>query len=57
MDLISMTDAAHELGISRQRMHQLVNSNRIPALVLGTQLFIDRKDLQAFKKQREQEKK
>jgi len=57
MNLVSMTDAAHELGISRQRMHQIVNEKRIPALTIGQQKFVDRKDLEAFKLQREQEKK
>lgn len=57
MNLVSMTDAAHELGISRQRMHQIVNDKKIPALTIGQQKFVDRNDLEAFKLQRKKENK
>lgn len=53
MDLVSVTDAAKYLNLTRQRVHQLINNKRIPALTIGQQKFINRVDLQAFAQAKE----
>lgn len=52
MDLVSITDAAKYLKLTRQRVHQLINKKRIPALTIGQQKFINRVDLEAFAKEK-----
>ena len=44
-DLLTVSEAAKELGISTRRIHALIAANRLPARKLGSYYVIKRKDL------------
>lgn len=44
-NLISVTEAAKKLGVIRQRVFQLIQSGRIPAVMVGSQYVIKESDL------------
>lgn len=43
------SEAAHILGVTRQRVHALIKSGRLPATKLGTDYIITLHDLEAIK--------
>ncbi len=44
------SQAARELGVSRQRVHQLIESGRLPSVKSGHYRLISVTDLAAFKR-------
>ena len=48
-NLISVTEAAKRLGIIRQRVFQLIQSERLPAVKVGSQYVIKESDLELVK--------
>ncbi len=46
--MLSMTQAAKELGLTRQRVHILIQEKRLPAKLDGQQWTIERDDLKLF---------
>lgn len=53
--LYSTTEAAEELQLSRQRVHQLINEDKIPYETLGSHRFITNGVLSWFKRQLKKE--
>ena len=49
-DYLLASQAARELGISRQRVHQLAKSGRLRSLKSGHNRLISITDLEAFKR-------
>jgi excisionase family DNA binding protein len=49
-DLLSVTEAAKELGISGRRVHALISDGRLPAEKIGSQYVIKKADLEKVKK-------
>jgi len=47
--LLSTTQAGEELGVSRQRVTQLINDNSLKAVRIGTFWAIDKDDLEEYK--------
>lgn len=45
-NLLSVTEAAERLGVIRQRVFQLIQSGRLPAVKVGSQYVIKESDLQ-----------
>jgi len=45
-NLLSVTEAAERLGVIRQRVFQLIKSDRLPAVMVGSQYVIKESDLQ-----------
>jgi excisionase family DNA binding protein len=45
-DLISVTEAAKRLGVIRQRVLQLIDAERLPAVKVGNQYVIKEQDLE-----------
>ncbi len=45
MDLLTVKDVAKELNVTIWRVHQLIKAKRLPAVKLGFQYVIKRKDL------------
>ena len=43
--LLSVTEVAERLGIIRQRVFQLIQSGRLPAIMVGSQYVIKESDL------------
>lgn len=43
--LLSVTEAAERLGVIRQRVFQLIKSDRLPAVMVGSQYVIKESDL------------
>ncbi len=43
--LLSVTEAAERLGVIRQRVFQLIKSDRLPAVMVGSQYVIKETDL------------
>jgi excisionase family DNA binding protein len=43
--LISTAEAAERLGVTKPRVHQLINAGRLPALRIGRTYAIDEADL------------
>lgn len=50
MEIVGVTDAAEELGLSTNRVRELIHSGSLPAQKLGREWAILRPDLEAFKK-------
>ena len=44
-NLLSVTEAAERLGVIRQRVFQLIQSDRLPAVMVGSQYVIKESDL------------
>lgn len=44
-ELISVTEAAKRLGVSRSRVHALIRTGRLPATLISNLWVIDAKDL------------
>lgn len=44
-NLISVTETAEKLGVIRQRVFQLIQSGRLPAVMVGSQYVIKESDL------------
>lgn len=51
MELLSTSEAAALLGLSRQRVLQFISAGRLPAQMVGRQYVIRRADLEAFASQ------
>jgi excisionase family DNA binding protein len=49
MELVGVTVAAEELGLSPNRVRQLIKMERLPAQRIGREYAITRADLEAFK--------
>jgi excisionase family DNA binding protein len=49
MELVGVTVAAEELGLSPNRVRQLIKMDRLPAQRIGREYAITRADLEAFK--------
>lgn len=49
MELVGVTVAAGELGLSPNRVRQLIKMDRLPAQRIGREYAITREDLEAFK--------
>jgi len=47
--LLSLAQAASRLGISRQRLHSLIQAGRIPAIRIGNGWFIETDTLDNWK--------
>jgi excisionase family DNA binding protein len=47
-DLLTLAQAADRLGVSRQRLHALIQAGRLPAERLGHAWIIRAADLAAF---------
>ena len=41
MDLLTVTQAAKQLGISRARVHQYISAGRLPVIKAGGTFFIN----------------
>lgn len=48
-NLLSVTEAAERLGVIRQRVFQLIKSERLPAVMVGSQYVIKESDLVTVK--------
>ncbi len=44
--LLSVSEVAERLGVIRQRVFQLIQSGRLPAVMVGSQYVIKESDLQ-----------
>ncbi len=44
--LLSVSEVAERLGVIRQRVFQLIQSDRLPAVMVGSQYVIKESDLQ-----------
>ncbi len=44
--LLSVSEVAKRLGVIRQRVFQLIQSDRLPAVMVGSQYVIKESDLQ-----------
>lgn len=55
--LLSITEAARALGVSRQRVHQLISSGKIKAIRVGRQYVIPSQELQKYTRRKRHEKK
>jgi excisionase family DNA binding protein len=44
-DLLTVSEAAKELGVSNRRVHALIAAERLPARKLGSYYVIKRKDM------------
>lgn len=51
MELVGVTIAAEELGLSTNRVRQLIRQRRLPAQRIGREYAITREDLEAFKRE------
>jgi excisionase family DNA binding protein len=49
MEVVSVTEAARELGLSNNRVRELIHSGQLPAQKLGREWAILRPDLEQFK--------
>jgi excisionase family DNA binding protein len=49
MELIGVTEAAEELGLSQNRVRQLIKGGKIPAQKIGNLWIVTRPDLEEFK--------
>lgn len=52
-DYLTLTQAAEEAGCVRQRIAQLIDSGKLPALTVAGQRFVHRKDAKAIELKRE----
>ena len=52
IDVMSVTEVAHRLGVTRQRVHQLVGEERIPARRVGHSVVISESAVTAFEASR-----
>ncbi|AOZ05900.1 helix-turn-helix domain-containing protein [Cupriavidus malaysiensis] len=50
--LMTMADAARELGVSPQRAYQLVNAGRLPTVLIDGRRLVRREELDAVKARR-----
>jgi excisionase family DNA binding protein len=48
-NLLSLTETAKRLGVIRQRVFQLIQSGRLPAVMVGSQYVIKESDLELVK--------
>jgi excisionase family DNA binding protein len=48
-NLLSVTEAAKRLGVIRQRVFQLIQSGKLPAVKVGSQYVIKESDLELVK--------
>ena len=48
-ELVGVTTAARELGLSTARVRELIKLERLPAQQIGREYAITREDLEAFK--------
>jgi len=49
MEIVSVTAAAKELGLSNNRVRELIRAGKLPAQKLGREWAIIREDLEEFK--------
>ena len=49
MEIVSVTVAAKELGLSNNRVRELIRAGKLPAQKLGREWAIIREDLEEFK--------
>jgi excisionase family DNA binding protein len=49
MEIVGVTIAARELGLSTSRVRELIQLGKLPAQKLGREYAITREDLEAFK--------
>jgi len=50
MEIVGVTVAARELGLSSSRVRELIQLGKLPAQKLGREYAITREDLEAFKR-------
>ena len=48
-DLLTVSEAANELGLSPRRVHDFINEGRLPAEKFGSYYLIKRADLELVK--------
>ncbi len=48
-NLLSVTEAAKHLGVIRQRVFQLIQTGKLPAVMVGSQYVIKESDLELVK--------
>jgi excisionase family DNA binding protein len=48
-ELLSVTQVASELGVTRQRVHDLIKNGQIVACQLGRFYYIEKAELQRYK--------
>ena len=48
-NLLSVTETAKRLGVIRQRVFQLIQSGKLPAVMVGSQYVIKESDLELVK--------
>ena len=48
-NLLSVTEAAKRLGVIRQRVFQLIQTGKLPAVMVGSQYVIKESDLELVK--------
>lgn len=48
--MLTSTQAANELGITKSRLCQIIKDGRLTAVTFGNALMIEPSDLKAFKK-------
>jgi excisionase family DNA binding protein len=51
--LLSITEAAKRIGVTRQRLHKLIEKNQIQAIRLGRYLYIDVSEVARYLQQPE----
>jgi excisionase family DNA binding protein len=49
LGLIPLTEAAKEIGLTRQRLHQLIVNGQIKATRLGRYYYIERSELERYR--------
>jgi excisionase family DNA binding protein len=47
--LIPLTEAAKEIGLTRQRLHQLIANGQIKAIRLGRYYYIEKAELERYR--------
>lgn len=47
-ELVPVSEAARQLGITRQRVHALINAGQLRATRLGRYYYIDKHELQRY---------
>jgi len=49
IDYLSLTEAAHILGISRQAVHKRIKKNKLKAMKVGTTYIIGKEEIKKLK--------
>lgn len=56
-ELITVTHAADKLGVSRQRIHQMLDEGKLDWYRMGKRRFIHRRDVERLVRERSKERK